>query len=601
MASHDLETDEYQLARMRELYGHALGQTPCPTPPAPAKIDLEPQPRPPSPSLGPEPPAPAQDWASIEQLSAALAAPSPGQTPLSPSPNSSPDFDPAFGFDNLVEIWYAIHPETKLHPWQREELLRISGYVDGTLDGPRIHWFKGQAYRGAYVCANSSGKDRMLIATTAVGLPLLYRNVFVVITSSSHEQLKFQTENHIKRAISNLNARFGFPIYQSVEFYHTLKERGGEIKLFATDEAGRAEGWHPLTEDGRLVLIVNEAKSISPEIFGALDRCYGYSHWLEISSPGPRRGPFYSNFRDSVHHPSPYVQGEFYGRKVDYTQCPHITPEEVSTVIRRNGLSSYIVQTSLFANFYEQDEDVVIPVHLVESCETTIRKDGDIGIGLDSAAGNDETALVVRNGNHLALEYYFKQKDTTLAADLIHEKLLPYQNLPYRFNADDGGISRAMVDMLVQKGWKIARRLNQSPAFNKRLYLNLGAEMWFHARRLFEKRLIHAPTDKKLLYQLTTRKYDETANQGKKALQSKKEMRGRGSESPDRADAFVLAYYSFSAGAQPDQPDKIDTPSTMLSMADLLRLSQSNPNYLNQLMNQNLRPAQVGDYTLQDK
>ena len=48
--------------------------------------------------------------------------------------------------------------------------------------------------------------------------------------------------------------------------------QGGFFNAFTTDEPGRAEG-HPAAPEGPLLIIADEAKSIPPEIFDAIDRC----------------------------------------------------------------------------------------------------------------------------------------------------------------------------------------------------------------------------------------------------------------------------------------------------------------------------------------
>ena len=514
-------------------------------------------------------------------------------------------FDPVFGFRDLVDVWYAMNPDVHLYKWQYEELMRLSGYRTGSSKSVRDDWTIDDPYQSALVCANGSGKDMTVIATAAIGLPLLYRDVFVVITSSSFDQLKHQTQNHISRGIEKLNSKFG-KVYDSVEFYHNCKAtRGGEIKLFATDEAGRAEGWHPMEVGGRLVLIVNEAKSIPPPIFDAMDRCWGWSHWLEISSPGPRRGLFYDNFRRSIKY-QPGVAPEkhkYFGRRVDSSQCDHITPEHERKLVEKHGENSYIVQTSLRANFHEQSSETIISINDVEACENVQpNEQGDYGIGLDASGGGDETSLYVRKGNRKIGELHFdREKDTIKAVNRVHRYLLdlglsPFMTEPYVFNLDDGGMSRTFSDQLTILGWRTYKRLNQSAAFNKTKYLNLGAQIWAHTGLLFQRRQIPCPPDSKTIEQLTTRPYDESGHQGKIALMSKDKMKEDfGLDSPDRADAFCLCYFSYAS----TEPSPNDPPKPQgYTMEELAVLAERDPNFLENLFKQNTQPSSVGTYTL---
>lgn len=511
-----------------------------------------------------------------------------------------PVFDPILGLDNLVSVWYLLYPDIELYPWQREELLRISGYPAGTTksaEHPRRHHFHTDPYQAIYPCANGSGKDKVLIATAAIGLPLLYRNTSVVITSASYGQLKNQTQRYINDAIKRLNANTGVAVFESVEFYHRCEERGAHINLFVTDEAGRAEGWHPLTPDGLLVMILNEVKSINEDMLEAADRCHGWSHWLEVSSPGPRRGAFYRNWKNSVKYPNLPEPGRYFGRRVTADDCPHISEVEKSRIINKHTQLGFITQTSLYANFAEEETEVAVPLTFVENCESvkpTNDTDPVYGIGLDCAAGNDETALLVRKGNKVVDQLFFYDADTRRAVNRIHVHLLPYQTQDYIFNYDDGGLGRTFGDQLTNLGWTMRKRANQSAAFRTEEFLNLGAEMWYHVRELFERRQILVPPDMKLLHQLTTRPAKFSGNQGKKVMVSKTLLRGEGFESPDRADAFILAFFSYRPGRPaPAQQDPVVQPMTC---ADLMTTLRRDPSYLTRVLS---GPSIVGTYTQQ--
>jgi len=500
--------------------------------------------------------------------------------PLALLPTRPADRGPAFGLDNLVELWYCIAPDMPLYDWQAEELYRMSGYISGRPVGPKVDFTAAVPFLGNYPCANGSGKDEVFIATVAIGNILFNHDANTVATSASHEQLKFQTETRIKRAIANLNKRFGLTIFDSVEFHHRCPARGGEIKLFATDEAGRAEGWHPLVPGGKFVIIINEAKTINADLFSALDRCHGYTSWLEISSPGAPFGLFYENFRRAVHYPDPPVLGRYYSRQISYKQCPHIPDSAFDRTVEKHGINSFIVQTSFLANFYANELDVIIPLSSVRNCADVKFVDGSIGIGLDAAAGGDETVLVVRRGNKPIDLLAFREKDTTLAADRIDNRLDPYRYLDYTFDADDGGVGRSFLDNLTAKGWRINRRHSQSAAYQKQEYSNLGAEFYGHCRDLFAKREIIPPTDETTLRQLTTRQGNIQEGLGRLKISSKKRIKEIGGASPDRGDAFVLAFYSYKPRpvTRPDQtPPTSEDSYTPAELSRLLRYGNLQP------------------------
>lgn len=512
----------------------------------------------------------------------------------STDPNDNFPFEPAFPeIDNLADVHYILYPEIKLYPWQLQELLRLSGYVDGTLSGPRVHYNPHQAFRATYVTVNGSGKDMVLIATLALGAPLLYQHVVIVITSASYEQLKHQTEVHIRNGAEALKRKFGFDVYDCVEFHYRCKARFSEIKLYVTDEERRVEGWHPRHPKGRLILIVNEAKSIPPPVFTAFDRCSGYSHWIEISSPGSKRGLFYNNFLSAVHYPDKPQRGKYFARRVFQKECPHKSEEDRKEMLRKHGEFSYVYQTSVECNFWEEETSVAIPLVEVLSCSNVeVNAEDEIGLGLDYAGGGDETVLYVRYGPKQVLFKAYVDPRILDVADRIHEELRIIGIRPaqtnYTFNYDNGGLGMGPGDYLVRKGWTLLRRNNQSPAFDKTLYVNLGAEMYGHLRRLYQNLLVPVPADQKTLEQLTSRRVSVTESIGKRALESKKAAKSRGASSPDRADAWVLCYFSYRPAITEVMKPEV-APKRLMSPAELIARCDSDFHFLENLM----KPKQI--------
>lgn len=441
------------------------------------------------------------------------------------------------------------------HPWQAQELLRLGGYLNPFDLNTRIIPDEENRLLYGLPAANGSGKDQFIIAAFAVWFALCGLKNRCIITSSSRDQVKFQTEPGIKFLVERVNQTFGSKWFRSVEFHHVCLETGSEIKLFATDEPGRAEGYHPWP-GGKMALIMNEAKSIPEDIYDALRRCTGYSYWLGISSPGGKSGTFYNNSILGVRHPAPCKLNQFFYRHISAYDCPHLSRADIADKIR--DMPQWWVDSSINAEFSNVGDTVIIPDHFLRLLASNLPKPAgdDIGIGLDTAAGLDENSCYVRAGNRIIHEFHFRQKDTDWTADYINEQLAPWKHKDYTFNADDGGISKAISDKLTKLGWRITRRNNQSPAYNKREFLNLGIESWWKLRTLIVRKEIHLniltpegivqPNHRQLYTQLTSRRYDgDESVQGKLKIEPKPVHKQRMRESPDRADALVLCFYSF--------------------------------------------------------
>jgi len=453
--------------------------------------------------------------------------------------------------DNPVQWLMWLMPEITPARWQFEELMRMCGYLTHGNYKPsdKVEITPQNPYLFNGWMANGSGKDLILIAAFATWFPVIKARNRVIVTSSSQDQIKYQTEVHIRDLCNRANKKFG-QIFKSVQFHHIVPELGSEIKLYVTDEPGRAEGYHPFP-GGDMALILNECKSINEDINKATERCTGYSHRIEISSPGGKSGFLYNNAKadSTVHFPAPAILGRYYHRRVTAFDCPWIPASHIARVIEKYGEHDPWVQSSVFANASELDSPVVITEFEYDQCLAAKPEPigDDIGIGLDIAAGGDEDACFVRKGNTVIHKFFFRQTDVILASELINLQLSPWKDIHYTFRADNGGVGVGCIDNLVRLGWRVVRTNNQSPAFDKNRFLNLGAEQWFHTKRLINRRAINIPdsTDK-LKRQLTTRFWrglDST--QGKLALESKIEAKLAGRPSPDRADAFVLCFASY--------------------------------------------------------
>lgn len=457
--------------------------------------------------------------------------------------------------------------ELKPHQWQSEELLRLGGNLDPYDLGSRQRPDREHPLLYCLSAGNSSGKDQFIISLFAVWFALKGLKNRCIITSSSFEQVKNQTEPGILAIIEACNLCFG-RCFRSVEFHHVCLLTGSEVKLFATNDAKNAEGYHPWA-GGEMAIIINEAKSVSEDIFDALTRCEGYSFWIEVSSPAGKSGRFYRHAKHAVEYPAPLELGKFYIRYVSQLECPHISRAHIARVTTgADRMPDWWIQSHVYGRFCDVDDSAIVPNNaLTDLLENPPKERGDdIGIGLDTAAGVDECSLYVRKGNKVIHRFHFRQRDTTETADIINTQLLPWRTTAYKFNADDGHVGHAITDMLVKMGWRINRRHNQSPAYNKRRFLNLGIQMWWKLRSLVLRREIIIDDDPKLHEQVTSRRLDGIESvQGKLKLESKPDHKRRTGESPDRADAVILCFFSYDSPYFIDEAPTSKTPEPRFS------------------------------------
>lgn len=439
-----------------------------------------------------------------------------------------------------------------LHKWQTlvgQCLGRGIPLRDGVQGEPKQPTSKNP-YKLCLCAANGSGKDAFVIAPFAMWFICCKIRSTVIVTSSSGVQLTNQTENYLRGLADKINKWstevLGAPIIKVRRRRISCLISGSEIFLFATDEGTKAEGYHPVEANSEMAIIVNEAKSVSGEIFGALRRCTGYNYWINVSTPGEPQGEFYNSWELWENR-----------LRVTYFDCPHQAPTEYAYDLKTLGEHDPLFRSKWLALFTFVGGKYVVNQLSLERLKKKIKegqikethKSRAIRVGTDIALSThgDETVVSAFRGNkHILLET-FRSKDATIVADTLEriwiDKLKLSKSHEYIF-IDDGGVGRAVISILQRKGWTgIKRILNQSPPKDKRNHRNRGAELWYKFAKLIEHGAIILLDDEKLLKQIASRKYKEsTAGVDRLTLQAKSEMASEGLPSPDRADATVLAF-----------------------------------------------------------
>lgn len=416
-----------------------------------------------------------------------------------------------------------------LHPWQ----LEVSDQI--ARETPKATALK--PYKLALCAANGSGKDAFVVAPFVLWFALCHKQALCIVTSSSGNQLTAQTENYVKNLAEAVNGFFGSQVFRIRQRYIKCLLSGSEIRLFATDEAGKAEGYHPMVPGAKFAIVVNEAKSVSEEIFDALRRCTGYTHWLNVSTPGEPKGSFYRSF---CNWPNT--------RRVTSYDCSHLSPEDREEDKRDFGEHSALFRSKHLALFTTISSEVVIPResvnYLLEHPPKPAYANWEKRVGIDLAAGGDENCVTITHGNLVVSENAFREADTTITADRI-EKILLENKIPKHSEfifADDGGIGRGIIDTLVRRGWNIKRVLNQARAINNTMYGNKGAELWYRVRRFIETHCVDLRgLSSKTIDQLTDRRFKQSSQGGRILLEAKRDAKAEGRVSPDRADAYVLS------------------------------------------------------------
>lgn len=426
-----------------------------------------------------------------------------------------------------------------LHKWQAEELVEFSkaGYTSAI------------PYELALCAVNGSGKDKFFIAGAAVFFIFCQKDSYWVQTSSSSLQLETQTETYVRRLCESINLYYNLAIFDIKERFIKCNVTGSEMLLFRSDEEGKTEGHHPRVPGGKFCICVNEAKSVEDKIFEALLRCNGYTHWLEISSPGKPDGHFFRYFTST--------RKGIRQRRITFFDCPHLDQIYLERLKEDIGENSPLFKSIIWAEFTSNEEDVVISYHIYNRCikypsEYIPSHDGVVG-GLDLSGGGDEQSFTARNGNKIIGRHDCREFDLKKRADWIIDKLNKYDIRNKKpVYADAGGLGAEVIKYLHLLGYKnIIGLYNQSPSSFPDLYANLGTELWFEFKKLVEEQEVIL-LDEELVRKQLCNRYFNWVNKNNTTiaqLEQKAKARAKGHPSPDRADSVVLAFYKYKSTA----------------------------------------------------
>ena len=337
---------------------------------------------------------------------------------------------------------------------------------------------------------------------------------------------------------------------------------GHEERWFATTRtATRPENMQGFHED-YMLFIVDEASGVADPIMEAiLGTLSGPENKLLMcGNPTRTSGVFYDSHNRDRHR--------FRTHKVDSRDSKRTSKENIQMLIDKYGADSDVVRVRVYGEFPKAESDAFIPLELVEyAANATVRPAGDtLHIGVDVARfGDDETVIAPRIGGKVFdLRTYNKQDTMVTAGWVIATAREMLQQFPQLrrvvIKVDDTGVGGGVTDRLNEViredrlyDWTVVPVNNSGKPTSDEdeHYENRGTETWATVRDLLQESFsrhmrgeaptIELPNDDRLIAQLSQRKFRMTSR-GKLALERKEDMKKRGLDSPDRADAVVLAF-----------------------------------------------------------
>lgn len=339
---------------------------------------------------------------------------------------------------------------------------------------------------------------------------------------------------------------------------------GNEKRWFAVARtATKPENMQGFHEDNML-FIVDEASGVADPIMEAiLGTLSGPNNKLLMcGNPTRTSGTFYDAFHADRTMYKYHTVSSADSRRTD--------KQNIADLIRKYGKESNVVLVRVFGEFPKQEDDVFIMLSIIEQCGSKIYELPEdkgmpyIMFGVDVARFGDDETVIYRNAKG-KLKMVVKRRGQDLMAtvgDIVAQykkaiKEFPEYTRRIYVNIDDTGLGGGVTDRLkeVKREQKLhrlfvipinaAEKIDTDTKEGKEAaeyYNNLTTHMWAVLRELLENKQIEIEDDADTFAQLSIRKYFMASN-GKLELESKKEMKKRGVDSPDRADAAALSTY----------------------------------------------------------
>lgn len=410
------------------------------------------------------------------------------------------------------------------YPWQVESIKALSlGKL--TLGGKSV----------ALVAPNGSGKTSNCIAPAILYFLTCFPRGQVPVTSSSWMQVEKQLFPALRRYMDN-------PFFSGWTFNKTeiRTPEGGFAVGFSTDNAGRAEGWHPkISPDVDPVFyVLDEAKTIPDSIFTAVSRCTLF-HAFITSSPGADSGTFYDCFHKN--------SSLYYKIRVKYEDCPHIEindPGKAERLKKEYGEQSSFYRSAILGEFTDLDGQSVISrralMELVNNPPPFLDTGETCG-GFDFAAGGDENVFAAGQGNRFFIADHWSDPDTVGARGRFRRKAAELGISADRIFADGDGLGLPIIDDFRAEGFPVHSYRGGFPADDTQAFVNLRAQAWRALARAIEEKELILDIDEDTIEQLVAPRL-QTGAIGRVRIESKEDMAKRGVRSPDRADALVMAW-----------------------------------------------------------
>jgi phage terminase large subunit len=339
---------------------------------------------------------------------------------------------------------------------------------------------------------------------------------------------------------------------------------------FSSSKGVNAQGFH-----GRRVLIIaDEAIGISSDVWDAVEgiRAAGDVRLVKLCNPTVPQGAPYDDFtrlRGTTAcitisaFDTPNLVGltmesllQLSEEDLDYAPFPWLTRRRwVKEMYVKWGPTNPRFMSRVLGEFPTQASDAVFHLDWIEKAglpydDESFRADLRhhahklcIQVGLDIAGpGDDETAICARLGTYVLAQNAWSKADPLDEVRAFLSTLQRYlPDVPIVIMADTVGVGYHFARALARDGYSVWEFVAGHAPLDPVMFANAKAEAYWRTRELMRDGFLRGVLDEDCQAQLSDVRYRERVN-GTIEIEHKDEARARGSRSPDRAEALVMAF-----------------------------------------------------------
>ena len=361
----------------------------------------------------------------------------------------------------------------------------------------------------------------------------------LVVTGPSEKQLNIALWSELAKWHQRSKLREWF-VWQSEKFF--FKEQQGAQWVCAKRTANvrnsseeQAETLAGLHEDF-LLIIADEASGIPDPVFRPLESTLTRTCNLCLLTFNPTRA---KGFAFDTHNKD---SENWYPVHWSAEDSEMVSRESIERYGRKYGRESNFFKIRVLGIPPTDADQTVIPWSWIQDAvdrEVLTNENDKMICSLDVGAGGDDSALCRRLGPMVYPIDVASFGTASLLEDWAIRHIIPAE--PKLLLIDNVGVGWGVEDHLRQKLKKHdidVQGVNVgTAAFNPQRFSRLRDELWWRLREQFERGTISIPDDVLLHGDLNGPHYEERS--GIVYVETKKQMKQRGIESPNRADSLM--------------------------------------------------------------